>query len=262
MSTDRAGINTPKLRNLKLTDAICDHIEKAIAEGALRPGDKIPSERDLAEAFGVSRATVAKAIAQLEMKGLVTSRQGGGTFVAQSGYQAFRNLFGSIVLLNRKTAEELLEVRRILEREIAALAAERATPDDIVNLNACVDEMQRTTQDATRFVDADLRFHLHLAKAAGNQLLYEMIRPIQSFVRHQMELGTPQPGAMERAIYWHKEIVDAVAAKDRARATDAIMKHLSDAQEEVAAATLDGTAPESPAPDDPAEKSPAGGKVS
>src|SRR5690606_32565175 len=126
-------------------------------EGELKPGQRLPSERELADRFQVSRATVSKALAQLEARGLLRSYQGGGTFVTDNVDSVLRSVFSSIVLLNEGSIEQLLEVRRILEGEIAALAAERASPAHIDKLGELLDTMRASLRDATTFVEADLK---------------------------------------------------------------------------------------------------------
>ena len=208
-----------------------------IADGEWAPGFRLPAERDLARQFNCSRVTVAKAIAKLQSRGLVCSRQGGGTYVAARVAPA-SNLFDDALLLTPRDLQELIEFRVVLEKEIGRLAADRIDADGLQILNNAVERMREHLEDASAFVSADVDFHLALARASGNRLLAAVYERTQELLRRQMLTGASYPGSMTRAIEAHSRIVHALGQHSVERVVACLLVHLHDAAEEVAGADL------------------------
>ncbi|HKD76899.1 MAG TPA: GntR family transcriptional regulator, partial [Ktedonobacterales bacterium] len=160
----------------KLFEQVAVQIEQQILLGGLRSGDRLPTERELAEQFHVSRTAVREALKTLAQKGLVDMRPGRGTIVIDGTSQALRDSLGLVMRMSLSDrSHNLVEVREILEPEIAAMAAARATEQDIAALQAAVDVMDATLHDADAFIDADNQFHLMLARATQNALILILV---------------------------------------------------------------------------------------
>src|SRR5579863_1981380 len=170
LATDGAGgcFVYKLVRTSRLYEQIVHQIEESIVKGALKAGDQLPAERELAQRFGVSRTAVREAVKALREKGLVEAYSGRGTFITDGTSQAVRQSFDLMVKIGQpEGSTDLAEVRSILEPEIAALAAERAQDSDRATLREAVAVMDRALKDADAYIEADLDFHLALAEAAA-----------------------------------------------------------------------------------------------
>lgn len=156
----------------KLSDAIVLQLEKRILDGVLKPGDRLPPERQLAEEFGVSRPSLREAIQQLVSRGLLSSRQGGGTWVTDRLETALSDPWERLLGQHEELREDLLEFRRVLEGAVARGAASRATPADLARLEICVENLQQAYRggDLNRQAEADVAFHQAVAEASHNVL--------------------------------------------------------------------------------------------
>jgi DNA-binding FadR family transcriptional regulator len=225
----------------RLYEKIVDQIQDLFVAGKLRPGDKLPPERELAEMFGVSRTAVRDAVNTLREKGLVQVISGKGTFITDittNGSELVRDSLSLIVKTDRDTAlAHLIQVRAIMEPGIAALAAEMATEEDIQLLRQAVDEMDailaEAELDVERFVEADLKFHHALAAATRLRLIFVLLRPIVDLFREQLAMMGPIAGAQERGQYHHKRILEAVQQRDPAAAQQAMVAHLQQVRDDI-----------------------------
>src|ERR1700729_2145963 len=160
------------VRTSRLYEQIVQQIEDSILKGTLKAGDQLPSERELALKFGVSRTAVREAVKALHEKGLVEAYSGRGTFITDGTTEAVRQSINLMAKIGQpEGSTHLAEVRAILEPEIAALAAERAEESDRATLREAVAVMDRSLKDADAYIEADLDFHLALAGAAANPLI-------------------------------------------------------------------------------------------
>ncbi|MDP2778208.1 MAG: FadR/GntR family transcriptional regulator, partial [Anaerolineales bacterium] len=160
------------IQSERLYEQIVSQIEQRIEAGDLKVGDQLPSERELAEQFAVSRTAVREAVKALRQKGLVEIRPGRGTFITNGTTDSIRNSLGLLMIFGGKDGSiNLVEVREILEPEIAALAATRITNEYIAVMQEAVEVMDRALADVDVFVEADLDFHLALAEATQNPFI-------------------------------------------------------------------------------------------
>lgn len=221
----------------RLYEQIVEQIEQLILDGKLRPGDQLPSERELAEQFNVSRTAVREAIKALREKGLVEIEAGRGTFITHGVSKALRHSLDWMVRSgNGNTLADLVQVRYILEPEIAALAAEMATASDIERLERAVSVMDEAMESADVYVEADLEFHLALAGATQNKLIPTLIDPIMDLLRKQRSRIFLVDGGAERGQYHHKRILDAVKEHNPASAREAMQAHLAQVRQDSGAA--------------------------
>jgi GntR family transcriptional regulator, transcriptional repressor for pyruvate dehydrogenase complex len=222
------------VRTARLYEQIVEQIEDSIHKGLLKPGDQLPPERELAQQFGVSRTAVREAVRALHEKQLVEAYSGKGTFVTNGRSNAIRRSLGSLVKDGRtKGAAYLLEVREILEPEIAALAATRIEQQGVATLQEAVGVMDRSYDDPDAFVEADLDFHLALAEAAGNPVILSLLDSIVDMLREQRTKICMLRGGPERGQTHHKNILRAVKARDPNKTKEAMRAHMKQVRDDL-----------------------------
>jgi GntR family transcriptional repressor for pyruvate dehydrogenase complex len=215
------------LRRRNLPTAIADQLRSQIRKGVLEPGERLPGHRELAASFSVSVGSVREAISMLTSTGLVETRAGRGTFVADvaTGVQLEASplhVTPTLPVLDRRAVEELIEAREVLELQIAQLAARRATPEQIEELRRRVDTMDAAAANPNDYPDADVEFHLALAEAAGNRFLLHAMVDIRTLLKQDMALGAEAAirrfGDLHMSVASHRELVAAIEAHDPERA--------------------------------------------
>jgi GntR family transcriptional repressor for pyruvate dehydrogenase complex len=201
----------------RLSDRLAARLRQQIESGALQPGDRLPTEPQLAEAHGVSRTVVREAVHQLRSQGLLVSRQGAGVFVAQSAVHQPLT-FDASVLESFEAVLQVVELRKVLEGEIAALAAERATPAQVDTLRqrlAAIDEAVTQGRDG---VAEDLAFHRAIGDATGNPQFSRLLAHLEQYLREAMRVTRGNEARyadfMEAVRHEHHAIVEAIAAGD------------------------------------------------
>ncbi len=226
------------VRTSRLYEQIVQQIEEAVLNGSLKPGDQLPAERDLAQRMGVSRTAVREAVKTLREKGLVEAYSGRGTFITNGTSQAARQSFDLMVKIGQQEGSpHLVELRLILEPGIAALAAERATEEDLQAMREAVAVMDRSQKDPQAYIEADLDFHLALAEAAGNPLILSLIDSIVGLLREQRIKIFNVEGGPQRGQFHHKRILAAMEHRDPEMAREAMRSHLEQVREDSRAPT-------------------------
>jgi GntR family transcriptional regulator, transcriptional repressor for pyruvate dehydrogenase complex len=211
----------------RLYEQIVEQIEASIVKAALKPGDKLPAERELAQQFGVSRTAVREAVKALREKGLVEAYPGRGTFVTSGTPPSIRQTLDRMMRADQQDGTaHLVEVREILEPEICALAAARADQEAIASMREAIAVMDSAKRDPDAYIEADLDFHLALAEAAANPLILSLIDSIVGVLRDQRLLIFKVDGGPERGQYHHKRILEAIEHQDPQGARDAMRAHL------------------------------------
>ena len=234
------------VRASRLYEQIVQQIEDSILKGALKPGDQLPAERELAQNFGVSRTAVREAVKALREKGLVEAFSGRGTFITNGTTQAIRQ---SLDLMSRIGQQEgfthLAELRRILEPEIAALAAVRIEEQLLATMRESVAIMDRSLEDPDGYIEADLDFHLALAEAAANPLVLSLLDSIVGLLREQRLKIFRVDGGPERGQYHHKRILAAIESRDAEKARDTMREHLVQVREDSGSSSREDSASKS-----------------
>jgi len=221
------------VRSSRLYEQIVQQVEESIQKGALKTGDKLPPERELAQQFGVSRTAVREAVKALREKGFVEAYPGRGTFIMETSAHPIRLSLDRMVKAGQAEGSRYLtEVREMMDPEIAALAAERAEAEDLAAMHESFEVMERAKRDPDAFIEADLDFHLALAEAAANPIILSLIDSIVGLLREQ-RMGIFQvEGGPERGQYHHKKILDAVEHRDAAGAREAMKAHMRQVRED------------------------------
>jgi GntR family transcriptional regulator, transcriptional repressor for pyruvate dehydrogenase complex len=211
----------------RLYEQIVQQIEDSIHKGALKEGEQLPAERELALQFGVSRTAVREAVKALREKGLVEAFPGKGTFITSDTSRTVRQTLDRMMKAGQsEVTPNLAEVREILEPEIAALAAARAKEENLTAMREAFVVMDEARDDPDAFIEADLDFHLALAEAAANPLILSLIDSIVGLLREQRLRIFHVEGGPERGQYHHKRILEAVEHRDSQGARDAMRAHL------------------------------------
>lgn len=211
----------------RIYEKIVEQIEESVRAGNLKAGDRLPSERELGEQFGVSRTAIREAVKALTQKGLVEVYPGRGTFITNGSSKAVRHSLGVMMQFDsEESTRNLVEIREILEPEIAAMAASNASRMDLKTMQQAVIVMEGALDDADTFVEADLEFHLALADATQNNLISILINSIIDILREQRKRISLVDGGLKRGQYHHKRILGAVERNDPDAARKAMIAHL------------------------------------
>ena len=221
------------VRTSRLYEQIVQQIEESILKGALKAGDQLPAERDLAQRFGVSRTAVREAVKALREKGLVEAYTGRGTFITDGTSQAVRQSIGLIAKIGQPNGStQLAEVRAILEPEIAALAATRIQEPHLALMREAVALMDRKYDAPDAFIEADLDFHLAVAEAADNPMILSLLDSIVGLLREQRTRIFQVEGGANRGQFHHKRILQAIEQHNPEKARDAMRAHLQQVRED------------------------------
>ncbi|MCI8853598.1 MAG: FadR family transcriptional regulator [Lachnospiraceae bacterium] len=215
------------INRVSISDQVCDQIKQLILSGTWKLGQKIPSETDLAESFGVSRVSIREAILKLTAIGLLESRFSGGTYVREVGADIYLNMIVPVAYLGTNSIMEVLEFRQVVEAKQAGLAAKKATLEDVKRLEEMVEEMERQVGNVEAFSKADLRFHMELSQITQNSLLVACMKLISDVLGENM-LKLVERRGFESGIRCHREIIEAVKENDERRATLLMDEHIED----------------------------------
>lgn len=219
----------------KVSSQIADQIRASILAGEFSPGDKLPPERELAEMFGVSRPSVREALNLLSSSGLVMSYQGGGTVVMSLVESVAANPLSELIRLQQDRALDVIEVRKCMESWTAYYAAQRALPEDIRRMEEIVLAMQRNLDRLQPSEDLDANLHILIARATHNivwlhlmQSLFDAMKEFQQGVWRAVYLTSED----HHLLYQHHvDIFEAIRGKNAEAARDAMMAHLTFAEQ-------------------------------
>ena len=231
-----AGRMVRQVKRRRLYEDIVQQFHALIRQGALRHGDRLPAERDLAEQFQVSRSSVREALQALEVQGLVVSRRGSGTFINTENLEAALDLVAANLNGGAGALQDVFELRHLMEPQIAALAAQRATGAEVARMREILAEQQRQVDKGETGVAADTAFHFTLAAATHNSALVKVVRAVEDILQMSRDRSLQEPGRPQRSLASHRRILQMVAQGDAAGARDAMNHHLTAVEPATAAA--------------------------
>jgi GntR family transcriptional repressor for pyruvate dehydrogenase complex len=226
-----------RVKQPKISDVIAQRMEEMILEGTLQPGQKLQPERELAKQFDVSRPSLREAVQKLAAKGLLHSRQGGGTYVSEDLGGSFTDPLLDLFRTHPEAQYDLLEFRHALEGVTAYYAAMRSTQADKEAIQANYDALQRFHDEKSfdKEVSADVDFHLAIAAATHNMVLLHMMRAMFSLLRQHINDNLqniyPKPGYRDKIHHQHTKLLNAVLAGDPEQARNAAHDHLAYVEE-------------------------------
>ena len=211
-------------------DRVVEHVRRLIENGTLGPGDRLPGERDLALELGVSRPSVRSGLEALVAIGVVVSRRGAGTFIAEGPPDLGTEPLSLLASLHRLTAAEMFEARLVLEVGVARLAARHATADELAAMADEVSEMFASLEDPKAFLVHDVRFHRAVAAGCGNRVLAALMEMVsaQFYELRKQTIGRARD--LKESAEMHRRIYRAIRARDREAAQAAMTEHLEAAR--------------------------------
>ncbi len=221
-----------QISHSRTADEVVLQIEQLILDGVLRDGDRLPGERDMAQAFDVSRPILREALKELEARGLLVSQHGGGTFVADIIGQVFSKPVTELISRHQRAARDYLEYRRELEGLTAELAARRATETDKALLARIIADMRRAHESgsAEGELAADIEFHNAIGEAAHNVILLHTMRACYRLLSQGIFFNRKAVFALEdageRLLQQHLAIYEAIVAGDGEGAKRAAQAHI------------------------------------
>lgn len=217
------------VKRTSVSDAIVAQITDLIERNILKPGDRLPPERELCKRFQVGRSSLREALRSLATMGLLDGRVGEGTFVCDKSQYVERALQWGF-LLDGKKLQDLSETRMMLESQNAYLAAERATPADLEAIADALAGMAGGLADAGRFLASDLQFHLLIARATHNSILYSLLETTRNYLQEWLEESLAEPSLAgpraELSLAEHHRILAALQQRDAEAARQAMAAHI------------------------------------
>ncbi|BCS90118.1 FadR/GntR family transcriptional regulator [Pseudodesulfovibrio sediminis] len=217
-----------RVRKKSISEKIVAQLKEMIGQGQLKPGDRLPAERNLAEMFGVSRTTVREGIKALAESGVLESRQGAGTFVSEVDPSQVSVI--ESVLSGDHDMRDVFAVRKMLEPEIAALAAQKRSPAEIYKLEAILSEQEEAVRKGETGSDYDQRFHRMLADASGNLVLREMVKALHDAFAQSRSMIIQSEERQRASLAAHRAIVEAVKHGHGMQAERAMREHLDEVE--------------------------------
>jgi len=211
---------------MRTYEEITRRLQKMVSEGNLKPGDRLPPERQLATMFGVSRNSVREAIKSLEKQGMLNSRPGAGTFIAEDSQAIIAHALEEIFAQERHRLEDIFELRLLLEPQIAHLAAGRIGDPDIEELGRITQAYAQALQEGHAVFDIDQKFHDAIAAATGNNALLLLMEHMQELMRESRDEALQSPQRNREALVAHRRILEALARRDPDAARSAMKDHL------------------------------------
>ena len=196
----------------------------------LKPGDMLPSERELVVMFGVSRSSIRDAIRRLEAVGLLEPRQGIGTVVRSISPDAVIAPVTNVVLEKRKFINELLDVRIMIEPALAARAALHATPAQLTEMEGILNRQEEKVHQGELATEEDSNFHYTIALAADNRVMLKLAQVLMESLRELRELSLQAGGRQEKSLAAHRRILEAIKRGDGGAARAAMLRHLMEVE--------------------------------
>ena len=223
LDSDKAGTNA---------EDVVARLREMIQQGELRPGDRLPPERDLAKQLGISRPTLRAGIRTLSAVGILKSRQGAGTFVVEAAASPAldSNPLRLLASLHGFSSAEMFEARLLLEMAIAGLAAERATSEDLATLAEELAEMFATLDEPEEYLVHDMRFHQTIAAASGNRIITALMNMVVSILFDVRSKTVHRAHDLKESAEMHRQIFRSIRERNIEATREAMRDHLLLAQ--------------------------------
>ncbi len=223
-------------RKVTLIDSVKEQLLTLIREGHLKPGDSLPSERELMESLRVGRSSVREALQSLATMGVIEIRPGRGAFVRQPNTEDLLPADTLRVLLDRDTMIEIVEARTLLEGEMASMAAERATEEDLIRMADILEAMRQRMDDVEQSLALNAKFHLAIAQAAHNNVLLKMLQSVRDYLEDKLRELSQDPASMQQSLSDRRHMYDCIRSGNAKCAKEAMQKHLGTVRRQVEAA--------------------------
>jgi len=217
------------VRQLRVSEAVIEQLKESILTGYFKPGEKLPSERDLSEQFQVSRVAIREALRTLENSGFINTRQGstGGAYVTDLTFEYLVNAFLDLFLADKISIPELHQVRLFIEPEVARLAALNITPEYAKRLMEALETEELPIASLSVDVDRKQKVHFILAEMCENRFFDALMRSLLKLTKRVIEAVNPDPDTVHPT-GMHRSVVEAVVAGNVEAASEAMKKHTID----------------------------------
>lgn len=209
-------------------------LSERIISGEFPEESLLPTERELCESMGVSRTVIRESVKFLESRGLIRVERGRGMIVQAPQSGPLSETLKLALRRQGRALEYLMEVRKILEVGMAGLAAERRTPENLEAMRGCLSIMRRKPGEPEGYIDADVQFHTEILRAAQNPVLLLLLDPVADLLRESRRESFSGPRMVKLRTAQHEEIVERIAASDSEGAQEAMSRHLTDAERDLA----------------------------
>lgn len=215
-----------KIQRKKVWEEVAEELQRLIIDGHWAKGERLPSEVDLAKEFGVSRSALREALRSLSSMGLVQIRHGEGNFVWYPEAEDYLNPLMPRLMADRDDVLAIMEARSMVEVKTVALAAERATAEMLAEMEALLGKMEASRQDREQFARYDHSFHKQIALATQNNVIVKIYEAIEVFLVSQQLQIVYYSDAIERGVNDHRAILEAIKARDKEQAAEAMSAHM------------------------------------
>lgn len=219
------------LRQKRIYKEITQRLQAMVEAGNLKPGDRLPPERQLAVLFTVSRNSLREAIKSLEQKGVLESRPGAGTFIAETSQADLARHFNEIFAQERHRLEDIFELRLLLEPQIAHLAARRISPEALDHLHKLLASHELALEEDSPFLEFDQSFHDVIALATGNHSIVKLIEQMHDLLYESRDETLQSPARCRMSLEDHRKILEALRNGDAEAARNAMTEHLTHTRE-------------------------------
>lgn len=214
------------IHKTKVYEKVALQLQRLICDGSLKPGEKLPPERELADMFHVSRGSLRDAVRALEVTGFVEARHGEGTVVRTPSADALQNPLTAALLHRREFVGELLEFRSMIEPALARRAAKNASPEDIERLAEILRRQHEKVDRGDIPIEEDTEFHNTIAHAAKNEVVLNVLDVFMDLLRESREQSLQVEGRPQRSLESHRQILHAIQRRDPAAAEAAMRRHI------------------------------------
>ena len=214
------------IHKTKVYEKIALQIQRLICDGALKPGEKLPPERELAGMFHVSRGSLRDAVRALEVTGFVEARHGEGTVVRAPSADSLLTPLTTALLHRREFIGELLEFRAMIEPVLAKRAAWHASPEDLQRLEEIIRRQQEKVHRGELTIEEDTEFHNTIAHAAKNEVVLNVLDAFMDLLRESREQSLQVAGRLQKSLEGHRQILHAIERRDPAAAEAAMRRHI------------------------------------
>jgi GntR family transcriptional repressor for pyruvate dehydrogenase complex len=221
------------IKKTRIHEEVVSQIHELIKEGRFKAGDQLPSERELAETFRVSRTSVREALRALETQGLIISRTGMGNFIADLPVESLVAPLAKLLIEGKTALADIFELRKLIEPHIAALAAERATKKDIEQMKGILEKQTEAVNRGETGVEADAQLHFAISQATQNQALEKLVSGLMEILSHSREESLQTVDRRRASIESHRKILAAIEQQDKTRAQEAMIHHIEQVEENV-----------------------------
>jgi GntR family transcriptional repressor for pyruvate dehydrogenase complex len=208
-----------------LANSVAQQIKKMVIDKKLKPGDRLPPQRVLAEQLGVGRPTIREALHRLEEMGLVKIRHGSGTTIESANVESITVNIAPLLAITETDVLSLLEAKRIIETKSSELAAERAEEEDIQEMHKWIREMENSRNDSERYSEADYSFHLTIVRSARNPVISEIMKIVGRMFYGAIARTAGLPGR-EIAMRYHKRILAAIEERNPDKTSKLVQEHI------------------------------------